>query len=220
MKLRLGYFIGVVFGLLAAGSADAQRRRLGPKDRDIILDAKLDQAFASTNLKQIAFLPFGNELDYQEGAMILGGQFLDAMKQAHPELIVRTQEETVKAIADLGLAGAFRLFKGTYLNTGVATTSFLKALGTGLGIDGVVIPNVLAYQASSTTSDIATPIGVITYNRTRALVGMEIKLLRASDGRQLWWGLHAAEGQKDENVVSVSKVIASVIAQYFGRLPY
>lgn len=214
-------FLIVVAALaIAAGTLHAQRRRLGPADRTNIIDSRVDQAYTSTTLKQLLLLPFGNELDYPEGAEVLAENFVSEMKQKFPDLVVRPPLESVQLITSLGLAEQFRLFRGTYLNTGVVSSAFLQALGKGGKVDGLLLGRVLAYHATSTRNEVLTPIGTFTFDRNRAVVGMELQLLRGSDGRELWWGIHAVEGNRNENVISVSKTVAEVVARFFGRRPY
>ena len=105
------------------------QRRLGPKNRETILDARLDPGFASTSLSRVIFLPFGNELDYSDGAMILAENFVGAMRQKHSDIVIVTPQEAKQLIADQKLSSDYRAFLGNYATTGVPTMSFLEALG-------------------------------------------------------------------------------------------
>jgi hypothetical protein len=198
----------------------AQNRKLGPKDRDVILDARVDASYASTPLSSLVFLPFSNELDYSEGADVLSQHFLAAMLQKHPDIKIKGPEESRKLIQELKLANDYRSFSGNYLNTGVFTTPFLQALSKSAKVDGVLLGRVLAYGAQRETRAMVTGVGTITWNRDRAVAGMELTLVRSSDGRELWRGVHAVEGAKNENVIEVSKTVGTVFAAFFGRRPY
>lgn len=197
-----------------------QSRKLGPKDRDVILDARVDASFASTPLARVIFLPFSNELDYSEGADVLSQNFIASMRQKHPEIEIKGPEESRKLIADLKLANEFRSFSGNYMNTGVYTTPFLQALGKAGKIDAVILGRVLGYGAQRERRALITGFGTITWNRDRAIAGMELTLVRTTDGRELWRGAHAVEGAKGENVLEVSKAVGAVFASFFGRRPY
>lgn len=201
-------------------SATAQNRKLGPKDRDVILDAKVDASFASTPLAKVVFLPFSNELDYSEGADVLAQTFMAAMHQKHPELEIKAPADSRKLIADLKLTNDYRTFAGNYMNTGVFTTPFLQALAKAGKVDAVLLGRVLGYGAQRERRAIVTGLGTISWNRDRAVAGMELTLVRASDGRELWRGAHVVEGAKNENVLEVSKAVGSVFASFFGRRPY
>jgi len=195
-------------------------RRLGPKDRDTILDARLDPSYASTPLARVVFLPFGNELDYQEGAMFLAQNFVSEMRQKHAEMAIVPPHETSELIRGSGLAEDYRVFLGNYINTGVATQSFLQALGRAGKVDGILLGEVLGFGVKSDKYSMITSFGVITWKKNRAFVGMEIKLLRAKDGRELWWGAHGVQGEKNENVRDLAKLVGTVFATFFGRVPY
>jgi hypothetical protein len=198
----------------------AQNRKLGPKDRDTILDARVDASYTSTPLSSLVFLPFSNELDYAEGADVLSQNFIAAMQQKHPDIKIKGPEETRQLIKDLKLANDYRSFSGNYTNTGVFTTPFLQALSKPAKIDAVLLGRVLAYGAQRETRAVVTGLGTITWNRDRAVAGMELTLVRSSDGRELWRGVHAVEGAKNENVIEVSKTVGTVFASFFGRRPY
>lgn len=206
--------------LMFAASVAAQNRKLGPKDRDIILDARVDASFMSTPLAKVVFLPFSNELDYSEGADVLAQNFIAAMHQNHPEIEINGPEVSRKLIGDLKLTNEYRSFSGNYMNTGVFTTPFLQALGKAGKVDAVLLGRILAYGAQRERRAIITGFGTITWNRDRAVAGMELTLVRVTDGRELWRGAHAVEGAKNENVIDVSKAVGSVFATFFGRRPY
>lgn len=206
--------------IFAAVSTEAQSRKLGPKDRDVILDARVDASFASTTLTKVVFLPFSNELDYSEGADVLAQNFIAAMRQMHPEIEIKGPEETRKLIADLKLANDYRSFSGNYMNTGVFTTPFLKAFGKAGQVDAILIGRVLGYGAQRERRALVTGLGTITWSRDRAVAGMELTLVRSTDGRELWRGAHVVEGAKNENVLVISKVVGTVFASFFGRRPY
>ncbi len=201
--------------ILFTGAAAAQRR-LGPKDRETILDAKLDPGFASTKLSRLIFLPISNELDYPEGAMILCEVFIAAMRQKHADITIVSPEETKKLIREHGLSEEYRRFSGNYLTSGVATLPFLEALGRVQAVDGILLGRIHAFGVVKRTRDV---LGV-RWSRNRALVGMDLTLLRGKDGRQLWWGAHAVEGDKNETVRDLAKIVGDVLATYFGRVPY
>jgi hypothetical protein len=202
--------------LISIAAVSSEQQRLGPKGRQTILDARVDQSFASTPLKRVFFLPFGNAIDYQEGAMILAENFLGAMHQKHPDIIIVNPEETNKIIQDQKLGDLYRTFLGNYNNTGVATMPFLQALwGTGQ-VDGILIGKILGFGVMKQT----TTWGGFSWSKNKAVVGMEITLLRTKDGRELWWGTHGVQGEKSENVRDLAKIVGDVFAAYFGRLPY
>lgn len=219
MTLKCAGFV-VLVCLLGAPALLAQKRRLGPADRTRILDARLDPAFATAGLKRLALLPFSNELDYPEGAMVLGENFLGQMRQKHEEVETIAPAAVMQILRQANLADSYRAFIGNYLNTEVATTAFLQQFGRAANVDGVVIGRVIAYSVLTTSKDLNTQLGTVTLPRNRAVVGMRLLVFRASDGRQLWSGLHAVEGQKDQNVVELAKIVGDVFAQYYGRLPY
>ena len=202
--------------LLSIAAVSAQRRRLGPKDRDTILDARLDPGFASTALNRLIFLPFSNELDYPDGAMILAENFISAMRQKHPDVTIVAPEDTKQLIQDQKLSKDYRTFLGNYMTTGVATMPFLEALGRTGRVDGILIGRILAFGVIKQT----TYFGGISWSKNKSVVGMEITLCRAKEGRELWWGTHGVQGDKSETVRDLAKVVGVVFAVYFGRLPY
>lgn len=205
---------------VASGVFLSAQRKLGPNEREVILDARVDPSFATTTLTRLAFLPFSNELDYQEGSMLLADNFVAEMHQSHPDIAIVAPEDTREMIRDQKLAEDYRVFAGTYVNTGVATIPFLKSLGGGAHVDGIVLGRILTYGVLTDRYQLATKFGVVTWSRNKAVVGMELRLLRVRDGRELWWGVHAVEGQKNENVKDLSKAVGHVFATFFGRLPY
>jgi hypothetical protein len=198
----------------------AQNRKLGPKDRDVILNARVDASFGSTPLSAVVFLPFSNELDYSEGSDVLAQNFIGAMHQKHPEIEIKGPEESRQLIQALKLTDLYRSFSGNYTNTGVATTPFLQALGQAGKVDGVLLARILGYGAQREAHAAITGFGVITWNKDRAVAGMEVTLVRSKDGRELWWGAHAIEGAKNETVIDVAKSVGTVFAAFFGRRPY
>lgn len=204
---------GVCLGLLIPLEA---QRHLGPKDRDTILDAKLDPGFSSTTLNRVVFLPLTNEIDYPEGSVILVQNFLGAMHQKHPEINIVAPEEAKQLIQDQKLTNDYRAFLGNYINTGVPTLPFLETLGQAGHFDGVLIGRILSFGVNRELNS----FGGITWSKNRAVVGMEITLLRTKDGRQLWWGTHGVQGEKNETVRDLAKVVGDVFAVYFGRTPY
>lgn len=211
---RISLFLTIiVVSMAVVGSA---QRRLGPKDRDTILDARVDPGFVSTPLSRLVFLPFGNELDYPEGAMILTENFLGAMRQKHPEISIVGPQDAKKLIQDQNLSDDYRIFLGNYMNTGVATTPFLQALGGTAQVDGILMGRVLAFGVTKQTTQWAG----ISWSKNKAIVGMELTLLRTNDGRELWSGTHGVQGDKNENVKDLAKTVGDVFATYFGRLPY
>ena len=192
------------------------QRRLGPKNRETILDARLDPGFASTSLSRVIFLPFGNELDYSDGAMILAENFVGAMRQKHSDIVIVTPQEAKQLIADQKLSSDYRAFLGNYATTGVPTMSFLEALGRSGRADGILMGRIHGFGVMKQT----TVFGGVSWSRNKAMVGMEVSLLRTKDGRELWWGTHGVQGEKNENVRDLAKVVGDVFAVYFGRLPY
>lgn len=206
--------------ILMAVTVVSAQKPLGPKDRDTILDSKLDPSFASTPLTKLVLLPFGNELDYPEGAMFLAQNFVSEMQQKHPEITVVAPAEALELIKKLNLATEYRVFWGNYVNTGVPTLSFLKAFGQAGRVDGILLGQVLGFGVVINPRILNTPLGLFKWNKSEAVVGMEIRLLRCKDGRELWWGAHAVKGAKNENVKDLAKVVGGVFASYFGRVPY
>ena len=202
--------------LPSIGFVTAQRRRLGPKDRDTILDARLDPGFASTPLSRLIFLPFSNELDYPEGAMILAGNFIGAMRQKHADISIVGPQDTKQLIQDQKLNKDYRTFVGNYMTTGVATMPFLEAVGQAGRVDGIFMGRILAFGVIKQT----TYFGGISWSKNKAVVGMELTLCRTKDGRELWWGTHGVQGEKNESVRDLAKIVGEVFAVYFGRLPY
>jgi len=202
--------------LVAIGAASSEQRRLGPKDRLTILDARVDPGFASTPLSRLIFLPFANELDYSEGAMILAENFLNAMRQKHPDITIVGPQDAKQLIQDQKLGNDYRAFLGNYQNTGVATMPFLEALGRTGQVDGILLGRILGFGVVKQT----TQFGGISWSRNKAIVGMEITLLRTKDGRELWWGTHGVQGEKSENVRDLAKIVGDVFGAYFGRTPY
>jgi hypothetical protein len=192
------------------------QRRLGPKDRDTILDARLDPVFASTPLTRVILLPFGNELDYPEGAMILAENFLSSMRQKHPDIVIVAPQDAKQLIQDQKLNSEYRAFLGNYATTGVATKSFLETLGRVGGADGILLGRILGFGVVRQT----TFFGGISWSKNKAMVGMELAFLRTKDGRELWWGTHGIQGEKNENVKDLAKAVGDVFGVYFGRLPY
>ena len=209
-----------IVALVIVPLVEAQSRKLGPQGRDVILNARADPSFASTPLTRVIFLPFANELDYTEGADVLAQNFVGAMHQTHSEIEIVAPEAARQMIQDLQLTNEYRSFAGNYANTGVATTLFLQALGQRAKADGVVLGKILGYGAQREAHALVTGFGMITWNKDRAVAGMEITLVRSKDGRELWWGAHAVEGGKNENVLEVAKTVGTVFAKFFGRLPY
>lgn len=211
----------LVLLLVVTAPATAQRPvRLGPKVRDTVLDARLDPSFASTTIKRLVMLPFANQLDYPEGAQLLEANFLGEMRQKNEGIAIMPSQETLQLIRDRNLAEAYRVFLGNYLNTGVATTEFLQNLGKAAQAEGVLMSRVLEFAEKTTRDRVSTGFGVIEWSRNRAVVGMDARLLRARDGRELWWGVHALEGQKAETVRDLAKGVGDVLARYFGRPPF
>ena len=211
----------LVLGLSCPLSISAAgKRRLGPGDRESILDARLDPSFASTPLAKLVFLPFGNELDYQEGAMFISQNFIGEMRQRHPGITIVSPQEAGELIKSASLAEEYRVFLGNYVNTGVATPAFLQKLGKAANVDGIILGQILGFGVLSTKYSMNTGLGAITWNKDKAFVGMELKIVRAKDGRELWWGAHGVQGEKNETVRDLSKVVGRVFATFFGRVPY
>ena len=197
------------------------QRRLGPKNRDTILDARLDPGFASTSLNRIIFLPFVNELDYPEGAMILAENFIGAMRQKHPDITILAPQDAKQLIQDQKLSNDYRAFMGNYRNTGVATMSFLEALPRNGQVDGILLGRILGFGVTKQTTVLnSTAFGRISWSKNKAMVGMELTLLRTKDGRELWWGTHGVQGEKNENVRDLAKAVGDVFGVYFGRMPF
>lgn len=192
------------------------QKRLGPKNRDTILDSTLDPGFASTSLNRLIFLPFVNELDHPEGAMILAENFIGAMRQKHPNITILAPQGAKQLIQDQNLSDEYRAFMGNYANTGVATMSFLAALSKSGQVDGVLLGRILGFGVIKQTF----VFGGFSWSKNKATVGMEITLLRTKDGRELWRGTHGVQGEKNENVRDLAKVVGDVFGVYFGRLPY
>jgi hypothetical protein len=203
-------------GIVALAVTSFAQRRLGPKDRENILDARLDPGYASTPLNRVMLLPFGNELDYPEGAMILAENLIGAMRQKHPEVVITAPQEVKQLIQDQKLTNEYRAFLGNYATTGVATKSFLETIGRAGGADGILLGRVLGFGVVRQT----TTFGGISWSKNKAMAGMELTLLRTKDGRELWWGTHGVQGDKNENVRDLAKVVGDVFGTYFGRPPY
>jgi hypothetical protein len=206
-----------LFSVVTLGSGQG---RQGPKDRNTIAAAKLDPSFASTALARVILLPFGNELDYTEGAMILEENFIASMRQKHPEITIAGSQEAKQLIQDQKLGSDYRAFLGTYANTGVATVGFLEALGKATNADGVFLGQILGFGVARQTTVLVNPLLPIWWSKNKAVVGMQLTLLRTKDGRELWVGSHAVQGEKNENVKDLAKVVCDVFAAYFGRVPY
>ncbi len=197
------------------------QRRLGPKNRDTILDARLDPGFTSTTLNRVIFLPFANELDFPEGAMILSENFLGAMRQKHPNITIVAPQDAIRLIQDQKLSNDYRAFMGNYRNTGVATMSFLEALPRNGQVDGILLGRILGFGVTKQTTVLnSTAFGRISWSKNKAMVGMELTLLRTKDGRELWWGTHGVQGEKNENVRDLAKAVGDVFGVYFGRMPF
>src|ERR1017187_9284139 len=96
--------------LVSIAVVSSAQKRLGPKNRDTILDARVDPGFASSALNRLIFLPFGNELDYPEGAMILAENFLAAMRQKHPDIVIVAPQDAKQLIQDQKLNSDYRAF--------------------------------------------------------------------------------------------------------------
>ena len=192
------------------------QKRLGPKNRDTILDSTLDPGFASTSLNKLVFLPFVNELDYPDGAMILAENFIGSMRQKHPNITILSPQDAKQLIQDQMLSEAYRAFMGNYATTGVATMSFLAALPQNGEVDGVLLGRILGFGVIRET----TVFGGFSWSKNKATAGMQLTLLRTKDGRELWRGIHGVQGEKNENVRDLAKVVGDVFAVYFGRLPY
>ncbi len=219
MVTRSAAFVVLALSILGV-SVEAQNRKLGPKDREVILDSRVDASYASTPMSTVVFLPFSNELDYSEGADVLAQTFIGAMLQKHPEIKILAPEDSRNLIKAIGLTNEYRAFNGNYANTGVYTTVFLQALGKAGKVDAVLLGHVLTYGAQRQTRAMIFGNMAITWNKDRAVAGMELALVRVTDGRELWRGAHAIEGAKNENVLDVSKVVGTVFASFFGRRPY
>jgi hypothetical protein len=205
-----------IIGVLACAEIGAGQKRLGPKDRDTILDARLDPGFASTTLNRVVLLPFGNELDFPEGSMILAENFVAAMRQKHPEIVIVLPQEAKQIIQENKLSADYRAFLGNYATTGVATKSFLETLGKTAGADGILLGKILGFGVVRQV----TTFGGISWGKNKAMVGVELALLRTKDGRELWWGTHGVQGDKNENVRDLAKTVGDVFGTYFGRPPY
>src|ERR1039458_3742781 len=128
------------------------QKRLGPKNRDTILNSTLDPSFASTSLNRLIFLPFVNELDYPEGAMILAENFIGAMRQKHPNITILAPLGAKQLIQDQKLGDDYRAFMGNYANTGVATMSFLAALSQNGQFDGILLGRILGFGVINQTT--------------------------------------------------------------------
>jgi hypothetical protein len=203
----------IIFMFAAVSSA---QRRFDKKDRQIILEARVDPGFPSTPMTRIIFLPFANELDYQDGAMILSDNFINAMRQKHPEITIVSPQETRQIIQDRKLADAYRAFLGNYQNTGVATMPFLKSIGATGKVDGILLGRIHAFDVMKQ----ASTFGGISWSKSKPIVGMELTLLRGKDGRELWTGVHGIQAEKKENVRDIAKLVCDIFATYFGRLRY
>lgn len=206
----------LVIGILLAMGSLCLGQKKGPKDRLVIRNARVDQSFASTPLNQIIMLPFANELDYSDGSMILTDNFIAAMRQKHPEITIIGPQEAKQIIQEQKLGTEYRTFLGNYNNTGVATTPFLQAIARARPVDAIFLGKILGFGVMKQYSS----FGGISWSKDKAVVGMEVTLLRTKDGRELWWGTHAIQGDKNENVRDLAKTVGDVFGAYFGRLPY
>jgi hypothetical protein len=148
--------------------------------------------------------------------MILAENFISSMRQKHPDMTIVGPQEAKQLVQDQKLGNDYRTFMGNYVNTGVATMPFLQALGRSRSVDGVLLGKILGFGVMKQYST----FGSIVWSRDKAVVGMEITLLRTKDGRELWWGTHAIQGDKKENVRDLAKIVGDVFGAYFGRLPY
>ncbi len=212
-KRTLLFTATILVSIAVVGSA---QKRIGPKNRENILDARVDPAFSSATTNRLIMLPFGNELDYPEGGMILTENFIGAMHQKHPEVVIVPPTETKQLIQDHNLTMDYRAFLGNYATTGVATKGFLEALGRVGNADGILIGRILGFGVVRDT----VTFGGISWGKNKAMVGMELSLLRTKDARELWWGTHGVQGEKGENVRDLAKVVGDVFGTYFGRPPY
>ncbi|MCC7007281.1 MAG: hypothetical protein IT184_00535 [Acidobacteria bacterium] len=210
----------VIVGVAVAVLAAQQPVRLGPKVRARILDSKVDPSFSSTTIKRVLLLPFANELDYPEGAQLLEANLLSEMQRTTPDLTIQSSQATLQLLRERNLSERYRLFVGNYLNTGVATTDFLVELGKVGQADGILMARVLEFAERTTRTRISTGFGIIQWSRSRAVVGMDLRLLRTRDGRELWWGVHAMQGERVETVRDLARGVGEVIARYFGRPPF
>ena len=208
--------LAVSICLLSITAVSFGQKRLGPKNRDTILDATLDPSFASTLLNRVVFLPFVNELDHPEGAMILAETFIGSMRQKHPNMSILDPQAATQMIQDRKLGDNYRAFMGNYANTGVATMSFLTALPQNDTVDAVILGRILRFGVINET----VVFGGFSWSKNKATVGMEITLLRTKDGRELWRGIHGVQGAKNENVRDLAKIVGDVFGRYFGRTPY
>jgi len=80
-------------------------------------------------LNKLVFLPFVNELDYPDGAMILAENFIGSMRQKHPNITILAPQGAKQLIQDQKPQRSLPGFHGAInATTGVATMSFLSAL--------------------------------------------------------------------------------------------
>ncbi len=219
MTVGRHFSLSIVCGIVCASVGFGQRH-LGPKDRDVILGAKLDPAFTSAPLEKVIFLPIVNELDYAEGAMILSENFIASMRQAHPDMVIMPPQEAKLQIESLKLGSGYRAFMGNYSTTGVATMPFLSGLSAGGAVDAVLLARILGFGVQKETTVMRVGDIPISWSKNKAMVGMTMVLLRTKDGRELWRGHHVVQGQKNENVRELAKVVSDVFAAFFGRVPY
>ena len=52
------------------------------------------------------------------------------------------------------------------------------------------------------------------------MIGLQPKLFRTKDGREMGWGIDAVEGMEEQNVKDISQSVGRVFAVHFGCLPH
>jgi len=187
-----------------------------------IQEAKVDPAFATTQMKVIAFFPFSNAIQYDEGDVYtIYSNLIDKFRTKHSRYEFVLPETVMAKISSSGLSDAFNVFLGDYTNTGVANPDFLDKIKKVLNFDAILFGRIDALGTIERTEETRSRItGKILYNTVRYnMLGIRLVCYRGKDGRNIWEGRHVLR-ERGAKLPDLAMTIAEIFANYFGSRPY
>jgi hypothetical protein len=182
-----------------------------------IQEARVDPAFASTEMRVIAFFPFSNAIQYDSADIyVLYNNLIDKFRTKHPQYSFIPPEDVMTKISSSGLSDAFNIFLGDYTNTGVANPDFLIKIKRALNLDAILFGKIEAFGPHRYQERHYSRISGKVWYDTVSVNQLCIRLacFRGKDGRNIWEGKHLLRA--DADLATLAKSIAEIFANYFG----
>jgi len=184
-----------------------------------IQEAKVDPAFSTTKMEVIALLPFTNAIEYED-VYVLYDNLVDKFNSKHPQYRIIPPREVKARISSAKLDDDFNVFLGDYTNIGVANKEFLKKIERILGVNAVLIGEILAMGPYSYRERrVGLISGRVYYENVNVnRLGINLFCFRTKDGRKIWEGKHILSEKAD--LSTLASKLAEIFANYFGRRRY